>query len=747
MKLLRRMAPAIMPLAYLGFTLLVYWRMWTPIDSARGFFRYDPRFEYWGDLLYQWDTLGDGVLALWNPHDRGGFPIYGDPQPGMLYPGNWPFLLIGALADGVSYFLIGLKVVAHWAFGAIGMHLFLRRLGAREPGCYVGGVLFGWTCPRLRYGGSALNWSMAWIPWILLAVDWFAAKPSLRRAVVLGTVAAMPLLTGAPAVVLYAAIIAVPYLVYLMWGRLASSWRALLAAAAVALLWVLPLIASNLQQVPESVREQRSLGFITDTVFSSAHFVSFLVPRLGGENIYYGLFPLLCVGLLVASAGRTRSLLFLAIAAVGVGLALGNNAGLLPAAASVLPPFGFFRRAHRYLYITSIAVAVLAGLGLARALTLELERRQQLARAISWVGGAVTFAIGIAYLISVIFSDKLQTPKNVSFGLAFMSAAAGTWVLRAILINQGRRQLTYAWIAVVIVAVDVWTANAKIIDVGWTPPPAPKHDALVAELADTSREWRVYDRGYLDFRPGTRLGIRDFGGYEDDPLGLSRYKLLLDAGKKSLPLLGHANVRYYLAGNRRPAIKLRPGDKLTTIKPNVYELPAVAPAVMYVANPTVVADAKAGLRALRSITPGRGAVVEGKAPPRGAATAEIAAGHITTLEPNRLVAEIDAPGPGLIVIAEAYFPAWEATVNGEPVTIQPANVMFRGVPVDAAGHYRIEMRLRPLRFWGLLPAYFAAFALFIWAAIVRPWRRRRRPSYPRSSRPPKSDPPTATESA
>ena len=78
-----------MPLSYAGITMLVFWQLWTPIEGARGSWRYDARFEYWGDLIFQYQSLADGGIALWNPHDRGGFPLHGDPQPGLLYPFNW----------------------------------------------------------------------------------------------------------------------------------------------------------------------------------------------------------------------------------------------------------------------------------------------------------------------------------------------------------------------------------------------------------------------------------------------------------------------------------------------------------------------------------------------------------------------------------------------------------------------------------------------------------------------------------
>ncbi len=744
----RRLAPLAMPLCYTAFSLIVYWRMWTPIDGARGFFRFDPRFEYWGDLIFQTDTLHHGVLGLWNPYDRGGFPLFGDPQPGMFYPGNWIFWIAGLLSGGVGYMAVGVKILAHWAFGAIGMHLFLRRLGAREPACYLGGLIFGWSCPKIRYAGSALNWSIAWIPWLLLAIHWFSEKPSARRGVVLGSCAAMVLLAGAPAVLMYAAIIAVPYAIYALWGRLRLSLAPLAVAAGVALLWVLPLVASNLAQVPESVRETRTLGFITDSAFGPADFISFLAPRLSGENIYYGIFAILCAGLLVASAGRTRALIFLAIAAAGAALALGSHAGVLGAAASAFPPFGFFRRAHRYLFITSIAAAVLAGLGFAYALSLEAEERKRtLARHVTWVGGLLTFGLGMAFLVSVAVHDKLHSPKNTGLALGFLSAAVGTWLLRAILVNSGKRQRVYAWFAVVVVALDIWTANAKVINVGWTPPPKPRHDGVLKSLADVETEWRVYDRGYLDFRPGTRLEIRDFGGYEDDPLGLSRYKELLGAAQRNLSLLGHANVRYYLDGGRQPRLEPRPADGMQRLDKGIYELSHVAPAVMYVPAPQRVANVQKAVRALSRIRPGEGAVYEGAPAPEGPAEANIESGRIDVLEPNYVRAEIDVPGPGLVVIAEAYFPSWKATVNGHAVEIQPANAMFRGVPVTEAGHVTIEMRLRPLRFWGLVPAYLAALGLLAWVIVGWFSGRRRARRSPGSNTPPKSDPPREEESA
>ena len=53
--------------------------------------------------------------------------------------------------------------------------------------------------------------------------------------------------------------------------------------------------------------------------------------------------------------------------------------------------------------------------------------------------------------------------------------------------------------------------------------------------------------------------------------------------------------------------------------------------------------------------------------------------------------------PGLVVLTDAHYPGWEATLDGEPVRILRANLDFRAVVVPA-GIHEIEMRYRPASF-------------------------------------------------
>jgi hypothetical protein len=53
---------------------------------------------------------------------------------------------------------------------------------------------------------------------------------------------------------------------------------------------------------------------------------------------------------------------------------------------------------------------------------------------------------------------------------------------------------------------------------------------------------------------------------------------------------------------------------------------------------------------------------------------------------NRVAVEAVLDRPGVLVLAEAWYPGWQAAVNGLPVVVFPVDGMFRGVALEAGRH-------------------------------------------------------------
>ena len=67
---------------------------------------------------------------------------------------------------------------------------------------------------------------------------------------------------------------------------------------------------------------------------------------------------------------------------------------------------------------------------------------------------------------------------------------------------------------------------------------------------------------------------------------------------------------------------------------------------------------------------------------------------------NRIVFDAEVAEDGFLLLNESYYPGWEATVDGEPSTIYPADGVFRALYLTAGSHH-IEFQFRPRHFyWG-----------------------------------------------
>ncbi|MCK5651789.1 MAG: hypothetical protein KAJ42_10445, partial [Gemmatimonadetes bacterium] len=114
---------------------------------------------------------------------------------------------------------------------------------------------------------------------------------------------------------------------------------------------------------------------------------------------------------------------------------------------------------------------------------------------------------------------------------------------------------------------------------------------------------------------------------------------------------------------------------------SVYELPDL-PRARLVADAVVMGEEETVEYILSGQLDIQSAVVLTEEPPVALEGGPVDGGVVWLVrEPNRLSLHVDSDRPALLVLAENWFPAWKATVNGVEAPVLRANHTLRAIPV------------------------------------------------------------------
>jgi hypothetical protein len=109
------------------------------------------------------------------------------------------------------------------------------------------------------------------------------------------------------------------------------------------------------------------------------------------------------------------------------------------------------------------------------------------------------------------------------------------------------------------------------------------------------------------------------------------------------------------------------------------------------------------------------AVLAGSGQPPAATSDEIGEATITSYEPEQVVIETASTADTLLLLTDAWYPGWQATVDGEPIPIHPANVLFRAVFVPAGTH-QVIFTFLPNRVQ--MGAWLSTAGLMVWLGLL-----------------------------
>jgi hypothetical protein len=742
----RRLALASLFVVWLAFDYpIVAGRVLFPVDIARSqppasLYRPAPEpnnplgsdaFE----LYYPWRSylgqrLASGDMPLWDPHRFAGTPFAADTQMAVWYPPNWLYAFGGTLAVTTILAVVSrlaALLLAYWFFRVIRLHPYAAALGA---------IVFVFCGFQIAWGvhPTFLGSSM-WLPLALGGLEVaFRGRP--RRGVPLAALGlALSVLAGHAQVALYV------WLAAGLWAvvsglavtrersRAEGGLRrplgrvAIIAGAAFTLGAGLASIQilSTSELSPHIVRGREPYGQLVASALPARHLAGFVLPDrfgdptddnyVGDHNYtetaaYAGVFTL-ALGLAGIVLRRDRRVLaFGVIGALGFVSALGTPFYRLLYA--TVPGIAQTRAIGRIVFLVDVALGGLAAIG-ADAILRDRGRR---ASVVGWSALAVAAAVLAAALLvdtGALPSAAYLAPRVAA---AVLVLALGTGL--AVAISGAPRRDPFGLGLVALVAADLWAFGFGYFTFQRPGPvfPEPPEVRALQQLPGVRPRIASVGAPVLPANAALVHGLYDVGG--SDTFILRRTVELLGLAQDQLEWARERNriAPFAPAAAASPVLDLlgveatvRPSGSAETEESTTYEgrfaiveedaLPASFVACWEVVPGGSVLERLGEMEPdqLRSV-----ALVEASSEARALGNPGSCRSGGTAIleryEAERITIRASARSRSVLVLTDAWYPGWEATVDGRPAPVLLVDHALRGVPLGPGTH-RVELAYRP----------------------------------------------------
>jgi hypothetical protein len=656
-----------------------------------------------------------GELPLWNPYNDLGTPFLAQWGTMVLYPPSLIYLLL-PLPWSLSVFCL-----LHLFFGGVGMYVLTSRWTGNRLAGGVAGIGFAFSGLVL----NCLMWpnytaSLGWMPWVVYAVT-EAWKGGGRKIIWASLAGAMQMLSGTPEVILFTWVI----LAGLWFCTSISTWGQLWTSGRRAFFIVLlvgTLSAAQLLPFLELLsHSHRDSNFETGQwPVPSWGWANLLVPmfRMLGtgcgvhfqyrqmftSSIYSGVLVVL-LALLAALWCRDRRPWFFILLAVGsIVLSLGEAAGLYPLLRKGFPPIGFMRYTSKFVILMTFAWPVVGAFGLA-ALLRGINAESSRTRFRTMTAAGVLVALVVAGIVA--FAYFAPFPRE-DWSKTFMSGATRVGLLGAVigtLFLLVRMQGTSReWLCHCLVLLLVWmdfmshmpqqnpTLHREALTVKIPQieelTPRPRLGESRAVLSIYARN--VFSKAPTDDLTQTFLCLRN---------GLLANANLVDRipkvdGFYALSIKNAYDVEARLFQTEhepRAGIGRFVGISQLTCSTNLMRWearPGYMPLVTAGQQP-VFLDASNTLKSVTAtnFSPEQVVFLPKDARPQITGTNAGGARVVwSRVREHTVEAEINAPDASMVVIAQAWYPAWRAYVDGRPAHLWRANHCFQALQVGPGIH-------------------------------------------------------------
>lgn len=765
-----------------------------------------------------------GELALWAPNVFGGMPGYLIKTPPV----------VPQLDDLTHLFRQIAWPASHLFVLMAGMYWLVFYLTRNRWSGLLSGVGFGFTTflmVSLAAGHNTKYIALAFAPYLVLAFLYTLRKPKLLSGLLLAAAFALNLRAKHPQItynVLF--LMLIWYVVAWVSEVRSGTWKKMLrpsaymaVGAVLGLLMVAQPYLSIYEYKDYSVRGAGEVTAVEEATGGTGggggglgweyamrwshgpgEMVTYLIADAygGGNNTYWGPKPFtagphylggLIVALALLALWRVRRREVIALG-IGAGLlslfAMGEHVPWLNRPFfAYFPYFDAFRTPEIWLATVALALAALAGFGLAYIAgdVGEESSAEERTWALIKVGGGVTVLVALLWVggdalfsfqkenevqrfqqaiaqqnqinpsnpkvrqaaeqyLAKVKTDRRQELEDDAFRtlVVLVLGIAVLWLYR-------REQIPY-WAAafgvLVIATVDLWGVDRRYLGEEQFQPESSLEQQVPTYSWDRWIEKQVEQAGGpgrfrtlplalnpTNYAPSS-YHYESTGGYHGAKLQI--YQDYIDhllfpgqgMGRPNENALDLMSTRYVIARQQLPGTQVAYRDQQNNML--VLENQDVLPRAFLVGRTEVVSGAEETWQRIRSSDwdPRETALLPREigfepTPIDSASTAEV---EIQRFGPREIVYRVRTDAPRLLVASEVYYPAgWEAQVGGEPAPVHRVNYLLRGIPVPE-GEHTVRMAFDPAsHVWGVRISW--AATLFVYGGIVvlvgLPYWRRR----------------------
>lgn len=342
-------------------------------------------YNYPLKLYYAKYFINQGV-HFWLPYQFLGLPFLATMQVGALYPLNFIYFFIP------TPYAYNLNLILHYVLAAFFTFLYVREVTSNRFAAFLSGIVFAFSGFLIAHKAHlAMQNSAAWFPLILYLYEKMKQSLRLKYALLASMVIGVQILAG------HFQICVQTYLVLILWIFFFSRsmnreerWRFIFLSCLpifIGLLIALPQLLTTKLLSDIAYRKTLGYDFLTELSFSPFVLPILVFPFLFGGGYgtanwgevypvemaaFTGIFPLVVgVWSYFKFRGNSRTIRFWGfIALLSFILVLGKNTPLYHLV-QYIPVMNLFRIPARHWFEFNFAVAVLFGFGVVKLLNEE----------------------------------------------------------------------------------------------------------------------------------------------------------------------------------------------------------------------------------------------------------------------------------------------------------------------------------------------------------------------------------------